>query len=65
MIIYVIFFGKEEKDLHRVKKSELNASTNTEVKEEKAEAPVEKKPAKKSRFNKFNSDFNEDPNDKY
>ena len=34
MIIYVIFFGKEEKDPHRVKKSELKTSTNTEVKEE-------------------------------
>ncbi len=41
------------------------ATENTEVKEEKAEAPEEKKPVKKSRFNKFNSDFNEDPNDKY
>ena len=41
-------------------------AVSEEVKaEEKAEVPEEKKPAKKSRFNKFNSDFNEDPNDKY
>ena len=34
MIVYVVFFGKEEKDPHRVKKADLKASTNTEVKEE-------------------------------
>ncbi len=47
--------------------SEEVKSEEAEVKaEEKTEAPEEKKPvAKKSRFNKFNSDFNEDPDDKY
>ena len=34
MIIYLIFFTKEEKDPHRVKKSDLKVSTNPEVKEE-------------------------------